>query len=69
VPELSYDSLDGVKDGGMAMDAFCEAILPATNKERKNVIETQLLAYCQLDTFAMVSLWQVFSGRKNFIQA
>ena len=63
VPELSYDRLDGVKDGGMAMDAFCEAIQSATIKERKSAIETQLLAYCQLDTFAMVRLWQFFSGR------
>ena len=28
VPELSYDKLDGVADGGMAMDAFSEAIQP-----------------------------------------
>lgn len=63
VPELSYDKLDGVNDGGAAMDAFCEAIQPGTNKERKGEIESQLLAYCRLDTFAMVRLWQFFSGR------
>ena len=61
-PDLSYDKLDGVKDGGMAMDAFCEAIQPNTSKERKSEIEKQLLTYCNLDTFAMVRLWQFFNG-------
>ncbi len=63
VPELRYDALEGVQDGGMAMEAFLEAIHPDTNPERKNQIEQQLLAYCKLDTYAMVRLWQVFAGR------
>lgn len=63
VPGLSYDKLEGVQDGGMAMDAFLEAIHPATPSARKSVIEQQLLAYCQLDTYSMVRLWQVFSDR------
>jgi len=62
-PELGYDKLDGVADGGMAMDAFSEAIRPGTSAVRKSEIERQLLAYCRLDTFAMVRLWQFFSGR------
>lgn len=63
VPELRYDALDGVQDGSMAMDAYLEAIHPSTLPERKNQIEQQLLAYCRLDTYAMVRLWQVFAGR------
>jgi hypothetical protein len=63
VPELSYDQLSGVQDGGMAMEAFVEALSPDTSPERKAEIENQLLAYCQLDTLAMVRLWQLFSGR------
>lgn len=63
VPGLSYDKLEGVQDGGMAMDAFLEAIHPATPSARKSVIEQQLLAYCQLDTYSIVRLWQVFSDR------
>lgn len=62
VPELSYEKLEGVQDGGMAMNAFIEAIQPGTSAARRAEIERQLLAYCQLDTFAMVRLWQVFSG-------
>lgn len=65
VPELRYDALDGVQDGGMAMDAFLEGIHPSTSKERKTEIEQQLLAYCCLDTYAMVRLWQVFAGRNE----
>jgi hypothetical protein len=62
VPELNYEELPGVKDGGMAMDAYYEAIRPDTTEERKGEIERQLLAYCRLDTFAMVRLWQFFNG-------
>jgi hypothetical protein len=65
VPELSYDALEGVQDGGTAMEAFTEAIHPDTGEERKSEIEQQLLAYCRLDTFAMVRLWQFFSGRNE----
>lgn len=65
VPELSYDELDGVQDGGMAMNAFLEAISDNTSIERKTQIEHQLLAYCKLDTYAMVRLWQVFAGRTD----
>ncbi len=65
VPELRYDALDGVQDGGMAMDAFLEGIHPNTSAERKAQIKQQLLAYCKLDTYAMVRLWQVFAGRTD----
>ena len=65
VPELRYDALDGVQDGGMAMEAFIEAIHPDTSAVRKGQIERQLLDYCQLDTYAMVRLWQVFAARTD----
>ena len=67
VPELRYDALDAVQDGGMAMEAFMEAIHPGTDADRKNQIEQQLLAYCKLDTYAMVRLWQVFAGRADLM--
>ena len=65
VPELGYDALDGVQNGGLAMEAFLEAIHPETGSERKSQIQKQLLAYCELDTYAMVRLWQVFAGRTD----
>jgi len=61
-PDLRYDALDGVQDGGMAQLAFLEAIAPQTPATRKAEIEHQLLQYCGLDTFAMVRLWQFFVG-------
>ena len=64
-PDLSYDQLDGVHDGGMAMEAFREALSPKTNEARKAQIEQQLTDYCRLDTYAMVRLWQFFSNRKD----
>lgn len=67
VPELNYHDLDGVQDGGMAMEAFLEALHPQTTSERRQRIRDQLLAYCKLDTYAMVRLWQVFSGRTDLV--
>lgn len=61
-PDLNYGDLDGVQNGGMAMDAFLEALAPETSEARKTQIEQQLLAYCALDTYAMVRLWSAFTG-------
>lgn len=61
-PDLSYEKLDGVRDGGMAQEAFLEAMAPATSPHRKAEIECQLVAYCSLDTYAMVRLWEFLSG-------
>ena len=64
-PDLSYDQLDGVQDGGMAMDAYREATDPGTTAAHHAQIRQQLLAYCQLDTYAMVRLWQFLAGRQD----
>ncbi len=61
----NYDDLDGVKNGGMAMDAYLEAIDPETLPERKQTIERELLAYCQLDTEALIDVWNIFTGRQK----
>lgn len=64
-PDLTYDSLEGVQDGMAAQGAFLEAMAPETTPERKVEIERQLLAYCELDTLAMVRLWEFFRGRNK----
>lgn len=66
VPVLSYDALDGVRNGGDAQSAFLEAIHPQTDAARRDALRQQLLAYCGLDTYAMVRLWQVFAGRTDW---
>ncbi len=64
-PDLRYDALDGVQDGGMAMTKYMEAIAAKTTASEKAEIEKQLLQYCALDTYAMVRLWQFFAGRSD----
>lgn len=64
-PDLSYDSLEGVQDGGMAQSAYQEAIAPETTPERKQEIEQQLLEYSKLDTLAMVRMWEAFSEHRG----
>ncbi len=61
-PAMSYQTLDGVQDGGMAQAAYLEAIHPGTTLARKQEIEQQLLRYCKLDTYATVRLWAAFTG-------
>lgn len=61
-PDLSYAALDGVADGEMAVEAYREAISPETTPERRTEIQGQLLAYCHLDTLAVMRLWKVFRG-------
>ena len=64
-PDLRYDDLEGVQNGGMAMNAFMEAIAVQTSPTRKAEIEKHLIAYCGLDTYAMIRLWKFFSGRSE----
>ena len=64
-PDLNYENLEGVQEGGAAMNAYCEAIQPGTTKARRGELEKQLFAYCSLDTFAMVRIWQFFGGRSD----
>lgn len=67
VPSLSYGDLEGVSDGGMAQQAYLEAIHQETTVSRRNEISDQLIAYCKLDTLAMVRVWEVFSGRPSTV--
>jgi hypothetical protein len=62
-PDLSYDKFDGVRDGGMAATAYLEAVHPQTPSRRKDKVRQELLDYCSLDTYALVRLWQHFTGR------
>jgi hypothetical protein len=62
IPALRYEDLAGVADGGAAQAAYMEAIERTTGAERRRELRTQLLAYCELDTWAMVEIWNVFAG-------
>ncbi len=55
-PTLDYRNLTGVHNGGEAMELFPKlATLPA---EEREIAREQLLRYCELDTFAMVKVWE-----------
>lgn len=64
-PDLRYQDLDGVQHGGMAQEAYLEAIRPETAPDRRAVLQRQLERYCELDTWAMVRLWQFFTGQSG----
>lgn len=64
-PDMRYEALPGVRDGGMAMDAYLEGISPTTTSARKAAIHGELLAYCALDTLAMVEIWRVLSQHES----
>lgn len=53
-PELDYHALEGVQNGGDAMDAFPQ--MAHMSPEEVAEKRMQLLAYCRLDTLAMVKI-------------
>lgn len=55
VPKLSYEGLE-IADGGAAMDAYQQMCMAKDNHEKLTQIRKNLLAYCQLDTLAMVRI-------------
>lgn len=55
-PELDYHALDGVHNGSEAMNAF--VAMASMSPEEEAVTREQLLRYCELDTLAMVKIWQ-----------
>ena len=55
-PELDYHGLEGVHNGGEAMSVYADMV----NMTAEEVEQTRenLLRYCELDTYAMVKIWQ-----------
>jgi hypothetical protein len=58
IPELSYKDLN-IHGGNTAQRVWMETILMGKNPERKEVIMNDLRKYCELDTLAMVKIWEV----------
>ena len=55
VPELSYDDME-IGEGGTAMTEFAYMAMGKYDQEKMEKIRKDLLAYCKLDTLAMVKL-------------
>lgn len=66
-PELDYQSLEGVHNGSEAMDAF--ARLADMSSEEAVRTREQLLRYCELDTLAMVRIWEKLAESIDEIHA
>ena len=57
-PELDYHNLPVVHNGKEASETFLS--LKGKTKEEQEEIRHGLLVYCELDTYAMVKLWEKF---------
>jgi hypothetical protein len=57
VPDLSYEGM-AIADGQEASYAF-ESLMYMDDEEKKKKIKEELLQYCNLDTEAMVRVWEV----------
>ena len=57
-PELDYKELSLIHKGDEASNAFLS--LKNKSPEEQKVIREALLAYCKLDTLAMVKIWENF---------
>jgi hypothetical protein len=55
--ELDYKKLGSIQNGGDAMDTFANLYL-LKDKSQLAEIKKDLLAYCRLDTLAMVRIWE-----------
>lgn len=55
-PSLDYHNLEGIHNGSEAMNSFRE--LKNMTKEEQIKIRENLLKYCELDTYAMVKVYE-----------
>ena len=55
-PELDYHNLEQIHNGGEAMYVFPK--LKDMPEDEAAQIRKNLLAYCKLDTYAMVKIWE-----------
>ena len=63
-PQLSYKGM-AVQDGAQAMEQWFMMVDKETDKETHTKIKNDLLAYCKLDTFAMVEIYRTI---KNIVK-
>jgi hypothetical protein len=58
--EFLVDEDTGISDGGAAMIAYARMQFTEMTEEERKRIKMALLRYCELDTFAMVILYEAF---------
>lgn len=62
IPTLSYKDLE-IKEGGTASDSFLLSILDPENSTSE--LRNNLLKYCEMDTFAMVGIYNHLGQKMN----
>lgn len=60
VPELTYTGME-IGDGATAMASWDNMVHKLTDQGAKNVIRDNLLKYCELDTLAMVRIFEIIN--------
>lgn len=63
LPELTYNDLE-VQNGTMALDVWGRMVLDEDFNEDKEEVRKNLLAYCELNTMAMVELYNTLKKSK-----
>lgn len=61
VPDLAYDTLEGVRDGNDAQFAYRQMIGDRLSPEEKSVLQRQMLDYCARDTIGLLEMVRYFS--------
>lgn len=54
--------MDKIKDGGAAMTAYCKLQFEDIPSEARRGVESALLKYCELDTLAMVMIYEAWKS-------
>ncbi len=58
--EAEGDAEEEVANGGAAMNAYARLQYETLNAEERQHLQSALLRYCELDTLAMVMIWQAW---------
>ncbi len=58
---------DELADGGAAMTAYAYLQFSEMSSEERHKIQDALLKYCELDTFAMVLIWEYWTERLSLV--
>jgi len=57
--------MEGLADGGAAMMAYAKLQFVDIPEDQREAIKNALLKYCELDTLAMVMLWEFWNNEIN----
>ena len=55
------EGFDEISDGGAAMTAYAKLQFSDVPTEQREILRNGLLKYCELDTLAMVMIWEFWN--------